>query len=129
MAWPMPYIDLVAQVSAMNPRLVARDCPLKNSVFSLDDGELSVGRNPSNRLSINDPSLSRQHCVIGTRGDEFEIRDLDSRHGTFVNGVPVHERVLEEGDEIQIGNSLFLFLAVDTKVAPVAAVRLDERGP
>ena len=41
----------------MNPRLVARDGPLKNSVFSLDDGELSVGRNPSNRLSINDPSL------------------------------------------------------------------------
>jgi len=113
----------------MNPRLVARDGPLKNSVFSLDDGELSVGRNPSNRLSINDPSLSRQHCVIAPRNGGFEIRDLDSRNGTFVNGVPVHERVLDEGDEVRIGNSLFLFLTVETKVAPVSGVRLDERSP
>ena len=113
----------------MNPRLVARDGPLKNSVFSLDDGELSVGRNPSNRLSINDPSLSRQHCVIAPRDGGFEIRDLDSRNGTFVNGVPVHERQLDEGDEVRIGNSLFLFLTVETKVAPVPGVRLDERSP
>src|SRR5260370_27126136 len=113
----------------MNPRLVARDGPLKSSVFSLDEGELSVGRNPSNRLSINDPSLSRQHCVIAPRNGGFEIRDLDSRNGTFVNGVPVHERVLVEGDEVRIGNSLFLFLMVETKVAPADAVRLDERSP
>src|SRR6266481_5268005 len=112
----------------MNPRLVGRDGPLKNSVFSLDDGELSVGRNPSNRLSINDPSLSRQHCVIARRDAGFEIRDLDSRNGTFVNGVPVHERMLTAGDEIQIGNSLFLFLSEDTQPAPSPSVRLDERS-
>src|SRR5712671_614835 len=112
----------------MNPRLVARDGPLKNSVFSLDEGEVSVGRNPSNRLSINDPSLSRQHCVIAPRGGGFEIRDLDSRNGTFVNGVPVHERALDEGDEVRIGNSLFLFLTEESQTAPVQAVRFDDRN-
>ena len=113
----------------MKHRLVARDGPLKGSVFALDDSEFSVGRNPSNRLSVSDPSLSRQHCVIEGRGGRFEIRDHESRNGTFVNGVPVHERVLADGDEIQIGNSLFLFLAEETLAAPIPSVRLDERSP
>jgi Nif-specific regulatory protein len=112
----------------MNHRLVARDGPLKGSVFPLDGGEFSVGRNPTNRLAVGDPSLSRQHCVIAKRGDQFEIRDLDSRNGTFVNGVPVHERMLAAGDEIQIGNSLFLFLVEETQTVPMPAVRLDERS-
>jgi transcriptional regulator with GAF, ATPase, and Fis domain len=115
----------------MNHRLVARDGPLKGSVFALDDTEFSLGRNPSNRLSISDPSLSRQHCIIAARGKQFEIRDLDSRNGTFVNGVPVHQRALADGDEIQIGNSLFLFLdeeAPEAPDAPETAIRLDERS-
>src|SRR5579864_1154548 len=112
----------------MNHRLVARDGPLKGAVFVLDAGEFSVGRNPSNRLSVSDPSLSRQHCVIAARGQQFEIRDLDSRNGTFVNGVPVHERALADGDEIQIGNSLFLFLAEDEFATPAPSVRLEERS-
>ncbi len=112
----------------MNHRLVARDGPLKGSVFPLDGGEFSVGRNPSNRLAVSDPSLSRQHCVIARQGDQFEVRDLDSRNGTFVNGVPVHERMLAAGDEIQIGNSLFLFLSEDAQPAPSESVRLDERS-
>jgi Nif-specific regulatory protein len=112
----------------MNHRLVARDGPLKGSVFALDDTEFSLGRNPSNRLSISDPSLSRQHCIIAVRGNQFEIRDLDSRNGTFVNGVPVHQRALADGDEIQIGNSLFLFLDEESAAPPAPAVRLDERS-
>ena len=112
----------------MNHRLVARDGPLKGSVFVLDTGDFSVGRNPSNRLSVSDPSLSRQHCVIASRGAQFEIKDLDSRNGTFVNGVPVHERVLADGDEIQIGNSLFLFLVEDEFATPAPSVRLEERS-
>ena len=113
----------------MNHRLVVRDGPLKGSVYVLDNTDFSVGRNPSNRLAVSDPSLSRQHCVIASNGGHFEVRDLDSRNGTFVNGVPVHERVLADGDEIQIGNSLFLFLDEETPAAPSPAVRLDERSP
>ncbi len=115
----------------MTHRLVARDGPLKGSVFSLDETEFSVGRNPSNRLSVSDPSLSRQHCVIFSRDGQYQIRDLESRNGSFVNGVPVRERTLADGDEIQIGNSLFLFLAEDEASTPIGAsapLRLDERS-
>ena len=112
----------------MNPRLVARDGPLKGSVFPLDSGEFSVGRNPNSRLCITDPSLSRQHCVIAPKSGQYELRDLDSRNGTFVNGVPVHERVLAEGDQLQIGNSLFLFLWAEADVETSPKVKLDERN-
>ena len=122
----MPYSYLVNPL--MNPRLVVRDGPLKGSVYSLDDTDFSMGRNPSNRLAISDPSLSRQHCVIAKHDGQFEIRDLESRNGTFVNNVPVRERALTDGDEIQIGNSLFLFLLEETKIIPTPAVRLDERN-
>ena len=112
----------------MTHRLVARDGPLKGSVFVLGDAEFSVGRNPSNRLSVSDPSISRQHCIIALQAGQYQIRDLESRNGTFVNGVPVHERALADGDQIQIGNSLLLFLAEDEPAAPSAAppLRLDE---
>jgi len=101
---------------------------LKGSVFPLDSGEFSVGRNPNSRLCITDPSLSRQHCVIAPKSGQYELRDLDSRNGTFVNGVPVHERVLAEGDQLQIGNSLFLFLWAEADVETSPKVKLDERN-
>ena len=46
---------------------------------------------------------------------QFKIQDLNSRNSTFVNGVPVTERVLASGDEIKIGNSLFVFVEQDTQ--------------
>ena len=65
------------------------------------------------------------------REGQYQIRDLESRNGSFVNGVPVRERTLADGDEIQIGNSLFLFLAEDQAATPIgtsAPLRLDERS-
>ena len=112
----------------MSPRLVTKQGPLKGSVYGLDGEDFSVGRNPANRLSIGDASLSRQHCVITSREGQFVIKDLDSRNGTFVNGVPARERVLVPGDEIQIGNSLFLYLIEEDETITTQAVRLDERN-
>src|SRR5438552_5340494 len=113
----------------MNPRLVTKQGPLKGSVYGLDGEDFSVGRNPANRLSIGDASLSRQHCVITSRDGQSVIKDLESRNGTFVNGVPARERVLAPGDEIQIGNSLFLYLTEEEdETVTTPAVRLDERN-
>ncbi len=57
--------------------------------------------------------MSRRHCQIQSDANAWTIRDLDSLNGTFVNGVPVRERPLRHGDQIQIGTSLFLFLLQD----------------
>ncbi len=111
----------------MNPRLFAVAGPLKDSTFALPAGDLPVGRDPSNLLSISDPSLSRRHCVIGREGDRHKIRDLDSRNGTYVNGVAVKESWLRHGDQISVGDSLFVFLLEeDVEGPPPGRVEFDD---
>jgi len=94
----------------VNPRLLAIAGPLKDSTFALPSGEIHIGRDPSNLLSISDPSLSRRHCALSRDGDGYKIRDLDSRNGTSVNGVTVKEARLRQGDQIAVGDSIFLLL-------------------
>lgn len=84
------------------PELEALAGPLKGSSFPLSDPEISIGREPSNLLAILDASVSRRHCLISHDANQFKIQDLNSRNSTFVNGVPVTEKVLASGDEIKI---------------------------
>jgi len=97
----------------VNPRLLAIAGPLKDSSFALPSGEIHVGRDPSNLLSISDPSLSRRHCALVRDNEGYKIRDLDSRNGTSVNGVSVKEAQLRHGDQISVGDSIFLLLLHD----------------
>jgi transcriptional regulator with GAF, ATPase, and Fis domain len=94
----------------MNPRLVAVSGPLKGQTFALSEGELSIGRLSSNHVHVTDIAVSRRHCAIRGEDGQFKIHDLESRNGSFVNAVPVKERLLEHGDRIEVGSSLFVFL-------------------
>jgi transcriptional regulator with GAF, ATPase, and Fis domain len=94
----------------VNPRLIVIAGPLRDSTFALPNGEIYVGRDPSNVLAITDPSLSRRHCAIARDNDGYKIRDLDSRNGTSVNGVAVKEARLRHGDQISVGDSVFVLL-------------------
>jgi len=97
----------------------------------LPDGEATIGRDPANIVAIVDPSVSRKHCLLRRDGDgRFQIRDLESRNGTLVNGVAIKEQWLRHGDEIATGDSLFLFLLEeDEKVASLSQVELDDGQP
>ena len=110
----------------MDPRLVANAGPLRGTVLTLVGEEFSIGRDPATWLSIDNRSVSRQHCVIKKDSGQFMISDLDSLNGTFVNGMPIKERLLEHGDEIRVGDSLFLFYSHEVEAAPsTASVQLD----
>jgi transcriptional regulator with GAF, ATPase, and Fis domain len=93
-----------------NPRLVGIGGPLKGAAFSLLPGEVSIGRDSSNQLWAPDPALSRRHCLLVASGEEVSIRDLGSRNGTLVNGVPVEQQQMRHGDQIYVGDSVLLFL-------------------
>jgi Nif-specific regulatory protein len=102
---------------ALNPRLVGIAGPVEGGVFGLADDNLSIGRDASNQLPIDDPSVAACHCRIRRReGEEYEIHDLGSSGATTVNGVPVTERTLMHGDQIGLGNCRFLFLRWDAVV-------------
>ena len=115
----------------MRPRLLVTAGPSKNSTISLPDGEATIGRDPTNVVPIIDPSVSRKHCLLRQEEDgRFQIKDLDSRNGTMVNGLPVKQQWLRHGDEIATGDSAFVFLSEeDDRVAPASTVEFDESHP
>ena len=111
----------------MQPTLTVLSGPLAGSLFPLGPEGLSVGRLADNGLQMSDPSVSRHHCAIEPKEGEFLLRDLGSRRGTFVNGQPVHERVLENGDLIAVGDALLLFQLRPSDTPPAAPwVLLDD---
>jgi transcriptional regulator with GAF, ATPase, and Fis domain len=107
-------------MKAIDPRLVAMRGPLKGSTIALPEGAYSVGRQAANSLYLEDHAVSRQHCVFTRSGDLCELKDLDSRNGTFVNGAPITHQKLDSGDEVRVGGSMFVFLT-GTKQVSVAA--------
>ena len=71
----------------LNPRLVAISGPLEGTVRAMTDGPLTVGRDFANQVMIGDPAVSRKHCIISdVDGGKYELADLESHNGTFVNG-------------------------------------------
>jgi len=76
---------------------------------------LSIGRHPDNRLLVTDRAASRFHCVVEPADGRFRLRDLESRQGTFVNGRPIREHLLEEGDLVAVADLLLLFQTEETE--------------
>jgi pSer/pThr/pTyr-binding forkhead associated (FHA) protein len=70
--------------------------PNEGNGFRYADGEVSVGRDPANAVRINDPSVSRRHCLIRCEAGACRVEDLDSFNGTFVNGIPVKAQPLAD---------------------------------
>src|SRR5262245_42749127 len=103
-------------------RLVAISGPLNGTDSHLRENwkEISIGRDDLNDICVDSRSVSRRHCVIERRASELVIRDLDSRNGTFVNDVPVKERTLRRGDQISVGDSVFILVIDDEKPAAPA---------
>jgi len=91
------------------PRLVAIEGPLYGRTFHLDEPALSIGRLVSNDIWLEDPFVSRKHCVIRTEKEHYVIQDLNSANGTFINGERVNAGLLKEGSLIGIGASRFIF--------------------
>jgi len=111
----------------LRPRLLVLSGPLKDSTIPLPEGEITIGREASNGITVIDPSVSRKHCLVSGQDGRFLVRDLDSRNGTQVNGTGVEEQWLQHGDEIAAGDSSFLFLLQDEDTAPAAGrVEFDE---
>jgi len=82
----------------------------KEIAWVVKDGPLILGRDPSNQLEVGDPAVSRKHCSVSeVSADVFEVTDLDSHNGTFVNGARVSRQTIQHGDRIRIGNSEFVF--------------------
>jgi pSer/pThr/pTyr-binding forkhead associated (FHA) protein len=70
----------------------------------------TIGRDNSNDVGIPDGSVSTKHARILRGSDGFEIEDLQSRNGTFVNGEKVNgKKALKDGDLLRLGKIILTF--------------------
>jgi len=75
--------------------------------FSLGDLPIRIGRNTNNDITVGDRWISREHCELYF-GNELLVRDLGSKHGTFVNGKSIDGPVsLKVGDKLTVGMTEF----------------------
>ena len=74
----------------------------------LQDGD-TLGRGSKNIVNLNDPAVSRSHAVLRYANDAWFIQDLNSSGGIIVNGERVSAIRLNHGDEVKIGNQIFVF--------------------
>jgi len=74
------------------------------------NGDVTVGREESNQLTLSDAQASRKHFRVLSRLGEYTLTDLDSSNGTYVNGERITSRVLRPGDKIHVGDSWVFFL-------------------
>ncbi len=70
-----------------------------------------LGRAPDNDIVLADNLVSRYHAQIGRRGLGYEITDLRSKNGVFVNGQAQTEYRLRRGDQVRIGETTLVFEA------------------
>jgi hypothetical protein len=80
--------------------------------YSLLKDEISLGRGTENDLVVPHASISRAHARIQRRNGMYQLVDLNSTNGTFLNDQPVHGAVaLDPGSEVRLGEVSFIFRA------------------
>jgi len=100
-------------------RLVIITGPNKGMIVWLDKEEIVIGREAKCEVSLVDEAVSRKQCAVKADNGSFLITDFSSRNGSFVNGVPIREKVLQHGDKIRIGASELVFLENDEPPTPM----------
>jgi hypothetical protein len=97
--------ELPPQPAGGQPTLVLSD----GRAFRLVKSVLTIGRLPECDLVLEDPGASRQHARIRRAETAWVITDLGSTNGTLVNGRPVQEHELQDGDTVTIGETDLAF--------------------
>ena len=90
--------------------LVVKRGPNAGARFLLDQETTTAGRHPEADIFLDDVTVSRRHAEFRKNGDTFEVVDVGSLNGTYVNREPRNSQALEVGDEIQIGKFRLVFI-------------------
>ena len=94
--------------------LVVKHGPNAGSWFIMND-LTRAGRHPDSDIFLDDITVSRRHVEFVRGPDGYQVRDVDSLNGTYVNRERVDHAILRDGDEVQIGRYRLVFLAGSTE--------------
>jgi hypothetical protein len=83
--------------------------PMANQALALTDEVTTIGSVAGNTVVLADPAVSRKHAGIRQINGEYELADLGSTNGVYVNGHKVPKKTLQPGDIIRVGNTEAVF--------------------
>jgi hypothetical protein len=110
-----PVTNWVAILYKNNARL---------NTFKLPAGTLIIGRDPACQIPLPNSSVSREHAEIVCNADGVTVRDLGSRNGILVNGVPRQKALLQPGDKLTVCE-----FVIELTTAVPAETSFHMRGP
>ena len=102
--------DVIAQLNPDAAMLIIHRGPNRGERFLLNSPETTIGRAGDNGVVLDDVTVSRKHANIRRAGERFELVDLGSLNGTYVNNNSIARATLNSGDEIQFGKFHMLFV-------------------
>lgn len=97
------------------PSLRIQTGPNRGQTFPVGEKPVTIGREATCTVQINDSAASRAHAEVFRIGEMCFVRDLNSRNNTFVNDQQIQEELLRAGDKIRIGSTLFVFEDLETR--------------
>jgi hypothetical protein len=106
---PREAIPVPQATTLPTARLVVLQGLVDHRQFVLTSQTLTIGRDVSNSLVVNDSIASRHHARIEPVDNAWVIFDTDSVNGTLINGKSVSHHVLSAGDRIEIGTAVLEF--------------------
>ena len=87
----------MAQIDKYEPNFKKRD-------------KITAGRHPESDIFLDDVTVSRRHAEFRRTAEGYEVADIGSLNGTYVNREPIEVSPLTNGDEVQIGKFRLVFL-------------------
>jgi two-component system, cell cycle response regulator len=105
-----PYRELRPALVFLSGDLLAVPIPLERD-------EVILGRALEADVRINDTEVSRRHARINTvytgKDVHYVLTDLESKNGTFLNGIEIDQEILQNGDKLVIGKHILRFELLD----------------
>ena len=101
----LPVDDGLRLPDNLDVVLTVESGPQANKSFTLSQPRTVIGRKGAD-IALDDPEISRHHCVVEVRERNVSLKDLDSTNGTFLDGERARAAVLQEGAMFRIGSSV-----------------------
>jgi FHA domain len=121
-------VPVTTQPGAAVPRLVVIEPEaFRGRQIELASDYLTVGREPTCDVRLDDPHVSRTHAALERRGGAVYVQDLGSSGGTFVNGIPAMSAELRQGDVVEFATVRARFEAAPPASAETQAMPAQAR--
>jgi hypothetical protein len=112
--------DAIASLPSGSALLVVRRGPNVGARFLLDADTTTVGRHPEADIFLDDVTVSRRHSEFLRDGLNFQVKDLGSLNGTYLNGERIVDTAnLADRAEVQVGKFRLTFYASRVDLAHV----------